>query len=64
MKNGAGEPMITIFFATPFVTNAEILEQEPKWERLAMWRDISLKYLHRPAEAFDESGHGYSKRAA
>lgn len=64
MKNGAGEPMMTIFFASPFVTRASILEQEPKWERLAMWRDISGRYLYRAPEAFDESGVGYSKRTA
>jgi hypothetical protein len=63
MKNGAAEPMLTIFFASPFVTRATILEKHPKWERLAMWRDISQRYLRRSPEAFDESGAGYTHMA-
>lgn len=63
MKNGDGEPMITIFFATPFVTKAEVLEAKPKWERLAMWRDIAARFLNRPPEAFDEGGRGFTMLA-
>jgi hypothetical protein len=62
MKNGAGAPMITIFFASPFVTNADTLEKAPIWERLDMWRDISRRYLGREPEAFDESGYGYTRQ--
>ena len=59
MKNGAGEPMISIFFASPFLSAGDKLNKEPVWERLAMWRDISKRYLGREPEAFDESGKGY-----
>lgn len=59
MWNGWGEPMISIFFASPFLLAGDRLVKEPQWERLAMWRDISQRYLGREPEAFDESGHGY-----
>lgn len=60
MWNGHGEPMISIFFASPFLEAGDRMNKVPKWENLAMWRDISQRYLGRPAEAFDESGKGYS----
>jgi hypothetical protein len=59
MDNGAGEPMISIFFASPFLSAGDKLNDEPQWERLAMWRDIARRYLGRQPEAFDESGHGF-----
>jgi hypothetical protein len=59
MENGAREPMISIFFASPFLSAGDKLNKEPVWERLAMWRDISNRYLGREPEAFDESGRGY-----
>jgi hypothetical protein len=59
MKNGAGEPMISIFFASPFLSAGDKLDKNPVWERLAMWRDISKRYLAREPESFDESGKGY-----
>ena len=60
MHNGAGEPMISIFFASPFLLAGDKLTPEPMWERLAMWRDISKRYLGREPEAFDETGKGFS----
>lgn len=59
MWNGAGEPMISIFFANPFIETGDRINKVPKWENLAMWRDISQRFLGRPPEAFDESGRGY-----
>ncbi len=59
MENGAGEPMISIFFASPFLSAGDQINPEPLWERLAMWRDIAQRYLGRPPEAFDETGKGY-----
>jgi hypothetical protein len=59
MRNGAGEPMISIFFASPFLSAGDKVSKEPMWDRLAMWRDISQRYLGRAAEAFDASGRGY-----
>ena len=60
MRNGADEPMITIFFASPFVGGGDVIEPVPRWERLAMWRDISARYLGRPPEVFDETGKGFA----
>jgi hypothetical protein len=59
MHNGAGEPMISIFFASPFLSAGDKLTKEPLWERLTMWRDIAQRYLGREAEAFDETGKGW-----
>ncbi len=44
MRNGADQPMITIFFANPFLSAEVKIAKEPNWERLAMWRDISKRY--------------------
>jgi hypothetical protein len=59
MHNGAGEPMISIFFASPFLLAGDKLTPEPEWQRLAMWRDIARRYLGREPEVFDESGKGF-----
>jgi len=59
MKNGAGEPMISIFFASPFIAAGDKIDKSPVWSRLAMWRDISQRYLGRAPEAFDATGKGY-----
>jgi hypothetical protein len=60
MRNGADQPMITIFFANPFLSAEIKIAKEPNWERLAMWRDISKRYLDRESEEFDQSGRGYA----
>lgn len=59
MWNGQGEPMISIYFASPFLEAGDKVIREPKWENLKMWRDISQRYLGRAPESFDESGRGY-----
>jgi hypothetical protein len=59
MWNGAGEPMISIFFASPFLLAGDKLTDTPQWERLRMWRDIAQRYLGRPPEAWDETGKGW-----
>jgi len=59
MWNGTGEPMISIFFASPFLSSGDKVEREPLWDRLAMWRDLSGRYLGRAAESFDETGTGW-----
>jgi hypothetical protein len=59
MKNGADEPMISIFFASPFLSAGDKVSKEPIWDRLTMWRDISKRFLGREAEEFDASGRGY-----
>jgi len=58
-KNGADEPMISIFFPSPFLAAGDKVSKEPIWDRLTMWRDISKRYLGREAEDFDASGRGY-----
>lgn len=59
MWNGKDEPMISIFFANPFIEDDDTLAEEPKWERLAMWREVSKKWLKRDRETIDEEGAGF-----
>jgi hypothetical protein len=59
MRNGRDDSQLAIFFENPFLSRDDGIEDEPHWERLAMWRDISARYLGRPPEAYDESGKGF-----
>jgi hypothetical protein len=59
MKNGVGEPMISIFFASPFLSAGDKLTDTPQWDRLVMWRDIAQRYLGRAPEEFDATGRGF-----
>jgi hypothetical protein len=63
MWNGKDEPMISIFFPNPFVTDEDTPEEEPVWERLGAWRAISKKWLGRGPEALDEQGPGFGSKA-
>lgn len=60
MSNGLDHPMLSIFFASPFIEPGDKLLATPQWERLSMWRDIAQRYLGRDPEAFDESGKGFA----
>ncbi|MEM8975524.1 MAG: hypothetical protein AAGD43_25960 [Pseudomonadota bacterium] len=59
MWNGKEEPMISIFFSNPFIEDDDTLSDEPVWERLSMWREISGKWLGRPPEDIDSEGIGF-----
>jgi hypothetical protein len=57
--NGAGDPMMSIYFANPFVLGGDMLADEPDWSRLAMWRDISARYLGLAPDPYDETSCGF-----
>jgi hypothetical protein len=59
MWNGAGEPMISVFFPNPFIEDDDTLSPTPDFGRLATWRVIAATWLRRPAEALDEEGRGF-----
>lgn len=59
MWNGAGEPMISIFFPNPFLNDDDRLAEEPVFERLATWRAIARKWLNREPERLDQEGKGF-----
>ncbi|MEM9044223.1 MAG: hypothetical protein AAGC81_05985 [Pseudomonadota bacterium] len=59
MWNGAGEPMISIFFPNPFIEDDDSLSDTPDFSRLATWRAISKRWLGREQEAVDEQGQGF-----
>lgn len=60
MWNGAGEPMISIFFPNPFIEDDDSLAKTPDFSRLATWRAISKRWLGREPEAIDEEGRGFA----
>ncbi|GLK75517.1 hypothetical protein GCM10008171_07710 [Methylopila jiangsuensis] len=59
MWNGAGEPMISIFFPNPFIEDDDSLAETPDFSRLAVWRAVSKRWLGREPEAIDEQGQGF-----
>ncbi len=59
MWNGAGEPMISIFFPNPFIEADDSLSERPDFGRLATWRAVSETWLGRAAEPLDEEGAGF-----
>ncbi len=59
MWNGAGEPMISIFFANPFIEDDDSLSPVPDFGRLATWRAIARRWLGRAPEALDAQGKGF-----
>ena len=59
MWNGAGEPMISVFFPNPFIEDDDGLADVPDFSRLATWRSIASVWLHRAPEAIDEEGRGF-----
>ena len=59
MWNGAGEPMISVFFPNPFIEDDDALAEVPDFSRLATWRSIAGVWLRRAPEAIDEEGRGF-----
>ncbi|MEO1609963.1 MAG: hypothetical protein AAFR90_11635 [Pseudomonadota bacterium] len=59
MWNGAGDPMISIFFPNPFIEDDDSLSETPDFSRLGAWRAISKRWLGREREALDEQGRGF-----
>lgn len=59
MSNGKSEPMISIFFANPFINDDDSLADKPKWHRLETWRTIAKAWLGREPEPLDEEGAGF-----
>ncbi|MEN3949976.1 hypothetical protein [Iodidimonas sp. SYSU 1G8] len=59
MFNGKGEPQITIFFANPFITDADQLADAPDWSRLATWDAIMADYAGHQPDGLDRLGKGF-----
>lgn len=64
MRDGAGSPMMSIYFDNPFLTGPDQLADTPDWSRLSMWREISARYLGLAPDPFDETSHGFARREA
>lgn len=59
LRDGAGNPAMSIWFDSPFLTGPDQLAETPDFSRLAMWRDISKRYLGLEPDPFDETSHGF-----
>ncbi|MEM1044936.1 MAG: hypothetical protein AAGL24_02245 [Pseudomonadota bacterium] len=59
MRNGADEPMISIFFPNPFIEDDDSLSETPDFSRLATWRSVTQTWLGKPPETLDEEGAGF-----
>lgn len=64
LRDGAGAPVMCIYFDNPFLTGPDQLAEEPDWSRLSMWRDISTRYLGLGPDSFDETSKGFGWRNA
>jgi hypothetical protein len=59
LRNRGGDPLLSIYFANPFALPGDRLTATPDWSRLAMWHDISRRYLGRAPDPFDRTGTGF-----
>ncbi len=59
MWNGKDEPMISVFFPNPFLTDDDRIAESPDFSRLAVWRAVARTWLRREPEALDEEGKGF-----
>lgn len=59
MENGAGEPMLHLFFPNPFITPDDRLAEAPDWDRLATWDHVRRTYLGIEDGAADRLSRGY-----
>ncbi len=64
LLNRGGNPLLSIYFANPFVLPGDRLADTPDWSRLAMWRDVSARYLGLAPDPFDETSMGFGWAAA
>lgn len=59
MWNGKDEPMISVFFPNPFLTDDDRIADAPDFSRLSVWRAVARTWLGREPEALDEEGRGF-----
>lgn len=59
MENGAGEPMLSLFFPNPFITEDDQLAPAPDWSRLAAWAHVRDRWIGAPDDGRDRLGRGF-----
>ena len=57
---GAGEQQLTVLFPNPFVTDDDKIRDKPAWDRLAIWDQLQMRYLGRPADPKDRTANGFT----
>lgn len=57
--NGAGEQQCNFFFPNPFLTEDDRIAATPDWSRLAVWEDLTRRYLSRPPDPKDRSARRF-----
>jgi hypothetical protein len=61
LYNGADQQQCTVFFPNPFLTEEDGIAEQPDWSRLAMWEDMSRRYLGRGPDGRDRTGKGFRR---
>lgn len=59
MKNGAGDPMLSLFFPSPFITADDRLAEAPDWARLSTWDHVRETWIGAPDDGRDRQGKGF-----
>lgn len=60
LRDGAGRPMLSIYFDSPFLSGPDRIAERPDWSRLSMWRDIAARYAGLAPDPLDEASRGFS----
>jgi len=64
LRDGAGRPMLSIYFDNPFLTGPDQIAAEPDFARLSMWRDVMLRHAGTAHDPFDETSRGFLRAEA
>ncbi len=64
LRDGAGRPMLSIYFDNPFLAGPDQIAAEPDFSRLTMWRDVMRRYAGAGPDMFDETGRGFVRAEA
>lgn len=61
MKNGAGDPQLTIYLPNPHLGPDDWANAVPEWDRLALWEDLFPRLTGHAIDGRDRLGKGYRK---
>lgn len=62
MRNGGGDPQITVILPNPHLLPEDRIASEPDWGRLALWEDLFPRLTGHPNDGRDRLGKGYAKK--
>lgn len=59
LRNGADQPMMSIYFDNPFLEGPDKIAATPDWSRLSMWRDVMQRHAGIGPDPLDATGCGF-----